>query len=310
MPESGKKPDNQQIADCVKTSFSVSAKGNVDVITKPASQSNMPSAPEFRHGQRKIGMGKVVRQRKAHQLSQPFGHQGIAVKVKVNLEAEGDNSHPCQGRGNAFKANGLDLAPKPSYLICQKNLKSKSQSEFPQSFFKICKTAGAAVKLLPDGIVGDNRTGNKLGEHGDVHSIINKGGLVGGVLPVNVCQIGNCLKGIKADSNRKRQTADREKGFQSKVCQQNIQIFCKKAGIFKQEQPEQVEDNACCQPFFPVLFFSAPSKENSNPVIDPDGQNQKKKVQGLILDSIKIEDQAARKQTEIFPSVGTNIIKQ
>lgn len=62
--------------------------------------------------------------------------------------------------------------------------------------------------------------------------------------------------------------------------------------------------------FFRCSFFLLPSKENSNPVIDPDGQNQKKKVQGLILDSIKIEDQAARKQTEIFPSVGTNIIKQ
>ena len=270
----------------------------------------MPSAPEFSHGQRQIGMGEVVRQGKAHQLSQAFCHQRITVKVKVNLQAEGDDSHPCQGSGNAFEADGFYLTPEPPHLIGKQNLKSKSQSKLPQSFFKIWKIAGTAVKLLTDGIVGDNRTGNQLGEHGNIHSVINKGRLVGGILSVNVCQIGNRLKGIKADSNRKGQTADWEKEFQSKVCQQNIQIFCKKTGIFKQKQPEQIEHNTCCQPFFSIFFFSAPSKENANPVIDPDGQNQKKKIQRLILDSIKIEDQAAHKQAEIFPSVGTNIIKE
>lgn len=86
--------------------------------------------------------------------------------------------------------------------------------------------------------------------------------------------------------------------------------FLQKTRIFKQKQPEQIEHNTYCQPFFSIFFFSAPSKENANPVIDPDGQNQKKKIQRLILDSIKIEDQAARKQAEIFPSVGTNIIKE
>ena len=37
---------------------------------------------------------------------------------------------------------------------------------------------------------------------------------------------------------------------------------------------------------------------------------EQKKIQRLILDSIKIEDQAAHKQAEIFPSVGTNIKKE
>ena len=76
--------------------------------------------------------------------------------------------------------------------------------------------------------------------------------------------------------------------------------FLQKTGIFKQKQPEQIEHNTCCQPFFSIFFFSAPSKENANPVIDPEWTKSEEKIQRLILDSIKIEDQAAHKQAEIF----------
>ena len=62
------------------------------------------------------------------------------------------------------------------------------------------------------------------------------------------------------------------------------------------------------------LFIAMPSRKAADgeyrDIAHPINSTTRDRIQTLILDSIKIEDQAAHKQAEIFPSVGTNIIKE
>ena len=76
---------------------------------------------------------KIFRDRKAHDPPQPLGHQGIAVKIKIDLEAEGCDGQPCKGSGDTFIAHGPGLIPEPAQAVCQKDLESQSYGEGLQS---------------------------------------------------------------------------------------------------------------------------------------------------------------------------------
>ena len=56
--------------------------------------------------------------------SKALGHEGIAVKIKIKLQTESDDSHPRQRSGNTLITNGVYLIPESSKLIGKKNLKA------------------------------------------------------------------------------------------------------------------------------------------------------------------------------------------
>lgn len=84
----------------------------------------MPPTPELRHCQRLVGIGKVSGNLKSQDPADSLGHEGVAVKVKVKLKAECNNSHSGKRRGDAFVSNGSDLAPQPAELIGKQHLKA------------------------------------------------------------------------------------------------------------------------------------------------------------------------------------------
>lgn len=122
MPESGEGPDRQHIAEGHKLSLPAAPQGNIYVIPEPAPQGHVPPPPEFRHGKRQIRVMKIFRDRKAHDPPQPPGHQGIAVKIKIDLEAEGCDGQPCKGGGDTFIAHGPGLIPEPARRFARRTL--------------------------------------------------------------------------------------------------------------------------------------------------------------------------------------------
>ena len=58
----------------------------------------MPTPPEFRHRQGLIRMCKVSGNLETKDPSKALGHEGIAVKIKIKLQTESDDSHPRQRR--------------------------------------------------------------------------------------------------------------------------------------------------------------------------------------------------------------------
>ena len=50
VPESRKEPDGQNVKKETELFDSVAAHGDIDIITEPASERHMPSAPEFGDG--------------------------------------------------------------------------------------------------------------------------------------------------------------------------------------------------------------------------------------------------------------------
>lgn len=72
----------------------VSAKRDVYILSKPASQRDVPSSPELGDTLRNIRIIKVLSKFKSKHLSQADCHIRITAEVKINLESIGNTSNP------------------------------------------------------------------------------------------------------------------------------------------------------------------------------------------------------------------------
>ena len=93
----------------------------------------MPSAVKISDTPGQIRIVEIFRQFKAHHPSHSNSHQGIPIKVKVNLHGVGHRSHPGIGRCDAFKACLLHIKPQNADPVCQKNLKGHSHGKGHQA---------------------------------------------------------------------------------------------------------------------------------------------------------------------------------
>lgn len=111
MPDSGKYPHDKQVADPFAGTCAVAAKWNIDVGLKPLSKCNMPAPPEFCHACGEIGVHKVYGKLKTKHSAQTCCHQGITIKIKVNLERICIDSKPCKRRGDTFISDRAQHLP-------------------------------------------------------------------------------------------------------------------------------------------------------------------------------------------------------
>ena len=79
------KPYKKNVEKPSGAADSVSAKGNVKVIPKPASQRNMPPTPELSDAGRYIGVVEIFGKVKSQHFSQPDSHIAVAGKIKIYM---------------------------------------------------------------------------------------------------------------------------------------------------------------------------------------------------------------------------------
>jgi hypothetical protein len=94
MPKAGKKPGNQNVKNMTDNSYPVSAQRNINIITKPDRKRNMPAPPEIRNRRSAVRIIKIVRKRKAKNLSKPDCHFAVAVKIKIDLKGVRYSGNP------------------------------------------------------------------------------------------------------------------------------------------------------------------------------------------------------------------------
>ena len=300
MPESGEGPDRQHIAEGHKFPLPAASQGNIYVIPEPAPQGHVPPSPEFCHGKRQVWVMKIFRDRKAHDPPQPLGHQGIAVKIKIDLEAEGCDGQPCKGSGDTFIAHGPGLIPEPAQAVCQKDLESQSYGEGLQSLLHRPHGMGPAGDLLLNGGVGNDGTGDQLGKHTDIHGEIHKRRLIFCRFPVHVRQIGNGLEGIKADPHREHRRKHRKLQGKPHEPEDAVDIFCKKAGIFKQQQPEQIISHSPEQPLPPAEPGPAAGDPAAKKIVHCHGRPKERQIKRRIPDAVQVKQHAPCEKAEVL----------
>ena len=298
MPQPRQHPHQKQISVLMTP---VAAQRDIDIFPEPASQRYMPSPPEFRHGTGQIGIPEIIRKFKTHHSPQPLCHQGITVKIKINLKGISGNPQPGQQAGNAFKTDGIDLRPQISHPVGDQHLQRQSNSKFPQPFLQISKGVSPAFQLPVYLIVSYNRPGNQLRKHTEIGSQNQQGRLRLHPFPVYVDQIRADLKGIKTDTDGQDQTGIGNLRSKTRFFHQPVQISAKKIQIFEYKQTAHIPYHSRRQPPGPRLSCPAAGHKTGRAVIDQDRYKHQQQISGMFPDPVKIKGQTAGKQYAVFP---------
>lgn len=173
---------------------------DIDVVAKERAQRHVPTFPELGGSFGDIRIIEVPRIVEPHHLSQAGGHIGISGEVEMDLERVGKDSerHPMQPI--PASSCGSRESASTAIVLAKRAFFPNPIANNRKPWEKTSRGAAALIDLFLDLRVPDDRPGNELGEHGDVHSEVHDISLRTGPTPIHVRYVGNCLQREKRDT--------------------------------------------------------------------------------------------------------------
>ena len=137
MPQPGQYSDHRQRQHSPPCAATAAAEGNIDVVAEPGAQCDVPAAVKLTDRAGDIGRVKIAGHGQGKHLPQAHGHERIAGKVKVKLQAVAHCAQPGQRRGNVGKANARQRRPQRGERVSQKDLVTKPNDKQLKALLQI-----------------------------------------------------------------------------------------------------------------------------------------------------------------------------
>ena len=298
VPDAGQHPDDEEVAQSLCFSAAASAKGDVDVVAEPGAKRHMPSAPEVRHGQGNIRMIEIIRQLESQHETEALCHEGIAVKIKIKLQAVGDKRHPGKLWGDGVVADSGSSSPQPAETVSQKHFEAKTDGKFPQATFQPVQGRMRVQEGWLQRFVAGDWPGKQLRKHREPGGKARDGALPANVSAGNINQITQRGKGVKADARRHWKRLQLWQELQTEVREQRAAHRQQRVCVFEEQQPEQVVNNAAQKP----APAAAPRQALGNPAADDgiyqSGQQKQRQHPQAAVHANPIKEQTPKQQAK------------
>ena len=168
MPQTAHQEDDKGIADDFGFGGTATSQGNIDIVTKPGGERNMPATPELGYITAEIRHVEVAHQLNTKQFGATYGYIGIARKITVYLESE---ENGCQQQGAAaLVLIGIEhLIDIDSTIVGYDYLLEKAPQHLTATINGLCIVEGARTLKLRQEVGGTfNRTRYQLREETDI----------------------------------------------------------------------------------------------------------------------------------------------
>ena len=204
MPHSGKEKYDKQVSIGACRAFAISSQRNIDIITKPGRQGNMPSVPEFLHRTSCIGIIEILLEFKSEHFSKTNGHIGISGKIVINLHHVKNCAQPQSLPGYRVWTIFKNFIHHTGKGIGKKNLFPKSPAKTHYPGCKFSDSLFSSCNLSCNVAIFYNRSCDQLWEKGNIQKHMPEIVLCRHLSPVHIDHIGQRLESIKRNSDRKR----------------------------------------------------------------------------------------------------------
>ena len=88
MPETAQQENDERITDYLRLGATTPTHGDIDIVSKPGRQRNVPSTPEFSDIATEIRHVEITHQLDPEQLCSAYGDVGVSGEVAIDLEGE------------------------------------------------------------------------------------------------------------------------------------------------------------------------------------------------------------------------------
>ena len=92
MPKAGEQKDDERITDYLPFADTTTTKRDINIISKPCSKRDMPTAPKLRDVSREIGVVEVAHEFDAKEFGSSDSDVRVAGEVAIDLERKEDGS--------------------------------------------------------------------------------------------------------------------------------------------------------------------------------------------------------------------------
>ena len=316
VPDSGEQLHDKEVQDLTLQTLAVAAQGDIHILPEPAGKGHMPAPPELGDGAGDIGIIEVLGEIKAQHPPHADAHEGVAGKVKVQLQGIGDDAQPHQRGGGVCKPHkgggGAvrhpdDVGPQGAYGVCQQHLFGKTKGEQGHALFDLLEVIAVVVdvELVGDVPVFHDGSGDELGEHDHIGTEVDDVPLCLHIPAVDVDGIGKGLEGIEADAQR--QGAD-ALDLSKAGAQQGVDAAEHKVCVLEIEQHPQTagkgsKQERLAQSRLLIKMLDAQTAQ----IVDEDQGDHHRKESYL---APAVEHQTAQKQHGVFQLGGSEIIQR
>ena len=237
MPESGQEPDDEHVPKLLSLSVAVAAERDVDIITEPGAERDVPTTPEIGDGDRGERIVEVLEVVEAEHAAHTDRHVTVGAEVEVELEREAEAAEPgtehrdrrprtehgLQRGDDALdrsigrrscrahrEGTRLDELPDGTDGVREEDLLEEALQEAETAVDEAVEGDGARVQLLVDGGEADDRAGDELWEHRYVGEVVEVVFLDRDLALIEVDGVAHGLEGEETDVDRKTEVERRD----------------------------------------------------------------------------------------------------
>ena len=107
----------------------IAPEGDIEVVTHPGTQRNVPLAPEVSDRNSGVGVVEIFRKTEAHHQAQPYCHIRIPRKIEINLEGIANRAKPGCGRAELIVGDFENNIGTRAYGVSYNYLLAQPQEE-------------------------------------------------------------------------------------------------------------------------------------------------------------------------------------
>ena len=269
MPETGQEPDDEHVPELFQLAVAVAAERDVDIITEPGAERDVPAAPEVGDRDRTERIVEVLEVVEAEHAAHTDRHVTIGAEVEVELEREAETTEPgtehgdrcartenrlqrsdggegsCIGRGTCGgrswphrESTCLDELPDGTDGVCEEDLLEETLQEAETALDEAVEGDGTRVQLFVYRGETDDRARDQLWEHRHVGEVVEVVFLDRDFALIEVDGIAHGLEGEEADADRETELQRRDR--RTGKC---IDRLHQKIGILKEAEAAEVDEN-------------------------------------------------------------------
>ena len=316
VPDAGEQLHHEQVEDLALQALAVAAERDIHILPEPAGKGHVPAPPELGDGCGDIRVVEVCGEVEAQHLAHANAHHGVAGKVKVELQAVGDDAQPHQRGGCIGKAhkgggravrNADDVCPQSTDGIRQQHLFGKAKGEQGHALFDLLQAVAVPVyvQLVRDIAVFHDGAGDQLREHDHIGTKVDDITLCLYIPAVNIDGVGKGLEGVKADAQRQSANAlDLGKGG----AQQGVCAAQHKVCVFEVEQHPKAANEGHQQkcPAQGRLLVEVLDAQAADVVDEDEGHHDREKP----YLAPAVEHQTAEEQHGVLELCGRKVIQR
>ncbi|KPZ05699.1 Alginate o-acetyltransferase AlgI [Pseudomonas syringae pv. spinaceae] len=245
VPQTAQQHCQEQVAIGRDLAATVAAQGDVQVVTQPSGQADVPATPELGDRLADVRLFEVFHKAETHHQAQANRHVAVTGEVEIKLRGVGQRTEPGITRGRVLQ--GEAVVGDNGQGVGDEHFLDEALHESRGTLGELVQRVGPVVELIGQITETQHGPGNQVREDRNECREVDQVASGRGIAAVHVDDVADGLEDIERDPDRQQHVGQDER-FQAHRGHGRIDAVHAEVGVFEVAQNAQVYDYAEQQP--------------------------------------------------------------